>query len=183
MPIHLNDIDVVPEVEGLGSALIVACNMCAGASLAMRDNVPFLQFFRSLLKSPPLEKHIRKLQFQLTDKGVKTKWFKGGVIQQFFLCLWTSRQRCKFQKSLKKYEAVIVLGCDSAIKTVRDSVKGTECKVIKGMEVAGIMNTKPKFHLPCNISFEYSKVIPICDRHCKQFSPKSRQKKEEVMSS
>ncbi|UCC96149.1 MAG: hypothetical protein JSW40_05230, partial [Candidatus Omnitrophota bacterium] len=63
---------------------------------------------------------------------------------------------------------MIVLGCDSAIETVRDSVRGTDCNVIKGMEVAGIMNTKPKFHLPCNISFEDSKIIPICDRHCKQ---------------
>jgi hypothetical protein len=178
MPIHLNELDVVPEVEGLDSALIVACNMCAGASLAMGENKPFIQFFRSFLKSPPLERYIGRLKSQLGEKGVKTKKFKGGVIQQFFLCLWTSRQRSKFQKSLEKYEAVIVLGCDSAIKTVSDSVEGTECKVIKGMEVAGIMNTKPKFHLPCNISFEYSEVIPICDRHCKQFRQKSQQKKE-----
>ena len=183
MPIHLNEIDVVPEVEGLDSALIVACNMCAGASLAMRDNKPFLQFFRSLLKSPPLERYIGRLKSQLSKKGVKTEKFKGGVIQQFFLCLWTLRQRNKLQDCAKNYEGVIVLGCDSAIKTVRDSLEGTECKVVKGMEVAGIMNTKPKFHLPCNISFEYSEVIPICDRHCKQFSRKSRQKKEDVMSS
>ncbi|MFC1794676.1 hypothetical protein ACFL3Q_13930 [Planctomycetota bacterium] len=178
MPIHLNEIDVVPEVERLDSALIVACNMCAGASLAMRENVPFLQFFRSLLKSPPLERYIRRLKSQLGEKGMKTKKFKGGVIQQFFLCLWTSRQRNKLRKSATKYEAVIVLGCDSAIETVCDSVRGTDCKVIKGMEVGGIMNTKTKFHLPCNISFEDSKTIPICDRHCKQFSQKSQQKKE-----
>ena len=65
MPIHLNDLNVVSELEGLGSALIVACNMCAGASLAMRENKPFIQFFRSLLKSPPLERHISLLQIKL----------------------------------------------------------------------------------------------------------------------
>ena len=118
----------------------------------------------------------------MSEKGIKTKKFKGGVIQQFFLCLWTSQQRNKLQTYAKEYEAVIVLGCDSAMKTVIDSVKGTDCNVIKGMEVAGIMNTKPKFHLPCNISFESSEIIPICDRHCKQFSPKSQQKKEKCMS-
>jgi hypothetical protein len=182
MPIHLNELDVVSEVEELGSALIVACNMCAGASLAMKENRPFIQFFRSLLKSPPLERYIRRLKSQLSEKDVKTEKFKGGVIQQFFLCLWTARQRNKFRKYAKKYEAVIVLGCDSAVETVSDSVKGTDCNVIKGMEVAGIMNTKPKFHLPCNISFESSEIIPICDRHCKQFGQKSQQKKEEVMS-
>jgi len=182
MPIHLNELDVVAEVEELDSALIVACNMCAGASLAMKENKPFIQFFRSLFKSPPLERYISKLKFQLSEKGVKTRKFKGGVIQQFFLCLWTLRQRSKLHDCAKKYEAVIVLGCDSAIRTVRDSVKGTECKVVKGMEVAGIMNTKPKFHLPCNISFEESMIIPICDRHCKQFRQKSHQKKEVCMS-
>jgi len=176
MPIHLDEIDVVPEVEGLNSALIVACNMCAGASLAMRENKPFIQFFKSLLKSPPLERYIKRLKSQLSKKGVKAEKFKGGVIQQFFLCLWTSRQRNKLQTHAKEYEAVIVLGCDSAIETVRDSVKGTDCKIIKGMEVAGIMNTKPKFCLPCNISFEASRIIPICDRHCKQFRQKSNQK-------
>jgi hypothetical protein len=168
MPIHLDELDVICEVEGAGSALVVACNMCAGASLAMKEKRPFLEFFRSLLKSPPLERHIRRLSRQLSEKGVKTKKFKSGVIQQFFLCLWTSRERKRLREYAKEYEAVIVLGCDSAIETVVESVKGTGCKVIKGMEVAGIMNTKPRFHLPCNISFEESKIIPICDRHCKQ---------------
>ena len=182
MPIHFDDINVVPEVEGLGSALIVACNMCAGASLAVKENKPFIQFFRSFLKSPPLERHIRRLQSQLDEKGVETKWFRGGVIQQFFLCLWTSRQRDKLQKIAKKYEAVIVLGCDSAIKTVRDSVKEPDCNVIKGMEVAGIMNTKPRFHLPCNISFEDSKTIPICDLHCKRGGQVPQQTKVEDVS-
>ena len=173
MPIHLDELDITSEVQGLGSSLIVACNMCTGASLAMKENKPFIQFFGSLLKSPPLERHVRKLQSQLSKMGVKTKWFKGGIVQQFFLCLWTSKQRNKLHKYAKKYEAVIVLGCDSAIETVRDSVKGTDCNVIKGMEVRGIMNTKPKFHSPCNISFEESKIIPVCDRHCEQFKQKS----------
>ena len=182
MPIHLNKLDVVSEVGGLDSVLMVACNMCAGASLAMSENKPFIQFFKSLLKSPPLERYISRLKSQLSEKGIKTKKFKGGIIQQFFLCLWTLRQRKKLHNCAKKYEAVIVLGCDSAIETVRDSVKGTECRVVKGMEVAGIMNTKPKFHLPCNISFEGNEIIPICDRHCKQFRQKSQHKKEVCMS-
>ena len=83
MPIHLNELDVVPEVEGLDSALIVACNMCAGASLAMSENKPFLQFFRSLLKSPPLERYIGKLKSQLSEKGVKTKSLRAALFNNF----------------------------------------------------------------------------------------------------
>jgi hypothetical protein len=85
--------------------------------------------------------------------------------------MWTSRRCKKLQKYAKKYEAVIVLGCNSATVTVRDSVKSTDCKVVEGMEVAGIMNAKLRFQLPCNVSFEDCKIIPI-----------SQKKKEEDMS-
>jgi hypothetical protein len=180
MPIHLEELDVMYKVEGLDSALIVACNMCAGASIAMKENKPFIQFFSNFLTSPPLERHITKLQSQLKEKGVKTKWFKGGIIQKFFLCLWTSLQRSKFRKCVDKYDSVIVLGCDSALKTVRESVKGTDCRVIKGMEVEGVMNTKTKFNWPFNISFEYSEVATMCDRHCERLRQKSHQKNEET---
>lgn len=175
MPIHLDDVDIVSEVDGLSSSLIVACNMCAGASLAMKEKKPFLQPFRSLLKSPPLERRIKRLRSQLSEKGLRTEWFRGGIIQQFFLCLWTSRQRSKLQDYAKQYEAVIVLGCDSAFRTIRDAVRGTDCKVIEGTKVAGIMNTKSKFHFPCDISFEENKIVPACDLHCKRSPQESQQ--------
>ena len=178
MPIHLEELDLVSEVEGVRSVLVVACNMCAGASLAMSENKPFLQFFKSLLKSPPLERYIGRLKSQFLEKGVKATKFKGGVIQQFFLCLWTSRQRNKLREYARQYDAVIVLGCDSAITTVCDSVKGIDCQVVRGMKVAGVMNTKTRFHLPCDISFEHSKVITMCDRHCERFDQKNQKKKE-----
>ena len=77
------------------------------------------------------------------------------------MCMWTSGKRKKLQKHAEKYEAVIVLGCDSATETVRDVVKSTDCKVIEGMKVTGIMNAKLSFHLPSNISFEDCKIVPI----------------------
>ncbi len=154
----------MPEVEGLKSSLIVACNMCAGASLAMKENKPFLQFFKRFLVSPPLEKRITQLQSQLSAKGIRTRWFKGGIVQQFFLCLWTARQRNKLRACAKDYDAVIVMGCDSAFKTARDSLEGTNCKVIEGTEVGGVMNTNTKFHFPCDISFEASDTVSICKK-------------------
>jgi hypothetical protein len=171
MPIHFNDLDVVSEVEGLSSALIVPCIMCPAATVSVRENKPFIQLFKSFLKSAPLEQHIRALQARLRERGVITKVFKSILYHQWFMCMWTSGRRKKLQEYAKQYEAVIVLGCDSATETVRDSVKSSDCKVIEGMKVAGIMNAKLSFHLPCNISFEDCKVIPI-----------SQQKTEEGIS-
>jgi hypothetical protein len=161
MPIHFNDLDVGSDVAGLSSALIVPCNMCPAATVAVREKKPFMQFFRSFLKSPPFEQYLKDLQSQLRENGVITKVFKSNLYHQWFMCMWTSAQRKKLQKALKEYEAVIVLGCNSATETVRDTAKSTDCKVIEGMKTTGIMNAKLKFHFPCNVSFEDCKIVPL----------------------
>jgi hypothetical protein len=161
MPLHLEDVDIISEVEGLSSALIVPCNMCAAATVAVREEKPFIQLFRNFLKSSPFEQHIKTLQSKLRERGVNTKVFKSGLPHQWFLCMCTLGRKKKLLKYAKQYEAVIVLGCDSATETVRDAVKSTGCKVIEGMEIGGITNATLKFRLPFNISFEDCKIIPI----------------------
>jgi hypothetical protein len=64
-------------------------------------------------------------------------------------------------REINNYDAAIVLGCDSATETVRELVVKNDCKVIQGMEVVGFMNAKMKFSLPCNISFEDCRIVPI----------------------
>lgn len=161
MPLHLEDVDIASELEGLNSALIVPCNMCPAATVAVREGKPFIQFFRYFLKSAPFEQHIRSLQTLLKGKGLKTKVFKSSLPHQWFLCLCTLGRKKKLHKYAKQYEAVIVLGCGSATETVRDAVKSTNCKVIEGMKVGGITNATLTFSSPCNISFENCKIISI----------------------
>ena len=171
MPIHFNDLDVVSEVAGLSSALIVPCNMCPAVTVAVRENKPFMQLFRSFLKSAPFEQYMKALQSRLRENGVDTKVFKSILYHQWFLCMWTSGKRKKLQKYARHYDAVIVLGCESATETVSDAVKSNGCKVIVGMEVTGIMNAQLRFHLPGNVSFENCKIVPM-----------SQQKKDENTS-
>jgi len=161
MPLQLSDLDVIPEVAGLRSALIVPCNMCPAVSVAVRERKPFMRFFRSLLTSAPFQGYIRTLQSQLAEKGVKTKVFSSRLYYHWFICMWTSGQRKRLKKQAGQHEAVIVLGCDSATQTVRDLVASTGCKVVEGMEVIGIMNARMRFHLPCNVSFEDCQIIPM----------------------
>lgn len=101
MPIHFNDLDVVSEITGLNSALIVPCNMCPAVAVAVRERKPFMQFFRSFLKSAPFLQYVRALQSRLSEKGVKTKVFKSSLYHQWFLCMWTSGQRKKLAKHAK----------------------------------------------------------------------------------
>ena len=161
MPIQLIDRDVPSQAAGLRSALIVPCNMCSAVNVAVNENKPFLQLFKSLLTSPPLERYIHTLQSRLKENGITTNVFKSRFYHQWLLCIWTAGRRKKLQKAAKKYEAVIVLGCETASETVREAVRSTPCKVIEGMEATGFMNVKPRLRLPCDITLEDCKIIPI----------------------
>ena len=161
MPIHFKDFDVISETAGLRSALIVPCNMCPAVTVSIREKRPFMQPLRSLLKSLPFEQYLKKLQSRLREQGVNAEIFRSTLYHHWFMCMWTSTQRRKLQKAAEKYEAVIVLGCESATETVKDSVKSTGCKVIEGMKVSGIMNATLRLHFPCNISFDDCRIVPI----------------------
>lgn len=161
MPLHFEDLDVVSAAKDSKSALIVPCNMCPAATVADRENKPFLRLFKDFLKSAPFEKYISTLQDRLLEQGVRSKVFKSHLPHQWFLCMWTAARQKKLQKHARRYDTVVVLGCESATRTVRDSIGSANCKLIEGMETTGIMNTKLSMRFPCDICFKDSKVIPI----------------------
>jgi len=161
MPVHLRDLDVLPELEPASSALIVPCNMCPAVTVAVDEEKPLLRLFRHGLKSAPFERHIKQMQARLADRGVRTTIFRSDLPHQWFVCMWPWGRRKKLQKAARQHDAAIVLGCDTATETVRESLKATDCKVIEGQEVTGFTNAKLRFHLPCNVCFEDCKIVPI----------------------
>lgn len=158
MPLYLNDVDVVPEVEGVGSVLIVPCRMCPASTLSLRNNRPFFEFFKTFLRSPALDEYIKTLQSRLEERGINTGVY---LSRQFLACAWTSGERKKLLKRAKQYDAAIVLGCDSATESVRDALKSTDCRVIQGMEVAGIVNVKVRLRFPGTLALEDCRIISV----------------------
>ncbi len=65
MPLYLNDLDITTDVEDAKSVLIVPCRTCPATSLAVRNNKPIFEFFKTFLRSPPLDQHIKILQSRL----------------------------------------------------------------------------------------------------------------------
>jgi hypothetical protein len=160
MPFYLDVIDVVPEVVNFKSVMIVPCRFCPAASMAVRSNEPYIEFPRRSLKTAAYERLIKNMKHNFEKRGIKTSVFKSNFLHQFVLCMWTSQRRKKLMESAKKHDALVVMGCEAAVQTVRNSVGSTTCQVIQGMKSEGIMSIQPKFSLPCNIWLELESVTP-----------------------
>ena len=160
MPCYLKEVDVVPEVAKFQSALIVPCRFCPAVSLAVRNNQPFIKFYRRHLRTECYEDYIENLQFRLEKEGVKTEVFRSSILN-YAHCMWSPRKRNKLLKRISEFEAVVVIGCEAAYESVRDLSESTDCQVFNGMESVGLLNVTPKLDWPFYISLELSGVTRL----------------------
>ena len=153
MPLHLEPLDVSDDLEKYGSVLIVSCPICPPVSLATDQGSPFIQFFKSGVKTPAYEDFIHETRDSLEQRGVKT-----GVFTTYApcpaMCLWTKGQRNRLRRRARSYEAVLVMGCESARQIAEQALNDTDCKVILGMQLVGITNATVNFRFPLTIDFE-----------------------------
>ena len=160
MPFYLDVVDVIPEVADLESVLIVPCRFCPAASMAVRNNEPYIEFPRRGLKTACYERLIDTVKHSLETRGIKASVFKSNWLHQFVLCMWTSKRRKELLERARQYEAVVVMGCEAAVQTVRNILESTTCQVIQGMKSEGIMSIQPGFSMPCNIALELEGITP-----------------------
>ncbi len=154
MPLHLEPLDVYADVENFSSVLIVSCPVCPPVSLASEKNLPLIELFKSGLKTGAFENHIKSIREPLEKRGVRT-----GVFSIYTpcptMCLWTEGQRKRLLKRAGDYEAVLVLGCDSAAYTAKEALKNTDCKVIQAMRMTGLTNAAIKLRFPMTVELRH----------------------------
>ena len=153
MPLHLKPVDVSAELEGFSSALIVSCPVCPPVSLAVQKGAPLIELFKRGLKTGAFEDHIKELRDRLEKRGVRT-----GVFSMYAplptMCLWTEGQRRRLLKRAKDYEAVLVLGCETARYTVEQTLENIDCQVLQAMQTTGLTNATVKFQFPLTVSLD-----------------------------
>lgn len=161
MPFYLKDSDILPQVAGLESVLIVPCRFCPAASFAVRQKKPYIQPLRRLFRTAAYESFINNLTGCLRYQGIRTAVFDSKLVHHFVACMWTSRRRRKLARRAAEFDAVVVLGCDAMVELVRDVVEPTGCRVIQGMEIEGLMNVRPSVGFPLDLSLELEGVTPV----------------------
>ena len=174
MPFDLKDRDISSDIATVHSALIVPCRFCPAASLAVRERKPYIELFSKLLRTPAYESYIQLLKSRLESEGIRAGVFDSKLPHQFVVCMWTSGRREDLARQAVGYDTVIVLGCDAAVETIRSCLQSSNCRVIPGMEVEGIMSVIPTLQFPFNILLEKSSVTRVLQPHAAA-SPSSSQ--------
>jgi hypothetical protein len=159
MPIYFKDTDVLSQVRGLKSVLIVPCRFCPAATLAVREGKPYIELLRKFLRTEAYEDYVQALKDRLEGEGIRTVVFDSRLLHQFVACMWTTKRRNQLAKRAAQFEGALALGCKAMVQMVRDAVDPTGCQIIQGMEAEGIMNVVPVLDFPANISLDVQGVV------------------------
>ena len=160
MPFCFDEHAVVPQVDGLESVLIVPCRFCPAASAAVRADEPYIDFPRRSFTTAAYEELIQKTKSDLESRGIRTDVFRSRLIHQFTLCMWSRQRRRRLLERARGVDAVLVLGCEAAVDTVREAVAGSGSQVIQGLRTEGIMSVQPRFSFPGTVRLELQGVSP-----------------------
>lgn len=170
MPVYLKEIHEFGKLAQFEKVLIIPCRFCPAASLAISSNKPYFEFFRHQLQTDSYERYIATMKAELENRGVRADVFKSRLPHQFVICMWTGRRRSRLRKRAKKYDALVVLGCEAAMQTIMDSLEDLSIPVIQGMRTEGIMSILPRFQWTGNITLQLNSITPLF--HQKQGSEK-----------
>ncbi len=144
MPVYLESQDMSSELKDFGSVLIVACPICPPMCLAMQKKKPFMEFFKHGLNTESFSEYIASIREPLKQRGVRTDVYMTRVPSPM-MCVWTKGQQDRLLKRAKGFEAVLVLGCDSATYTAKAVLKDTDCQVFQGMRMIATANASVRF--------------------------------------
>lgn len=153
MPIYLEPCDIRADLEGFKSVLIVSCPVCPPMCVSMQKKKPFIELHKHGMKTQAFEDYIASIREQLEKRGVRTGFFTMRLPVPM-MCLSTQGQRDRLLRRAQNYDAVLVLGCNSATYTAQDTLKETGCRVAQGMRVETTTNAICKLRFPMTVKLD-----------------------------
>lgn len=160
MPLSLKAKEIKNEFDNSKSVLIIACSVCPKMCLAAQNKKPYFSLLGSSGQNA-FKQHVLGIRNLLAHKGISSSVFKEPIDTP--MCLWPMKNRQKITEQSNNHDDIAVIGCDSALTTVKSSVTSSDKNIVQIMDVIGIANFISRISFPFDIHLEATtdNKIPI----------------------
>jgi len=159
MPLALKLENAGNRFDKYKSVLIVPCNVCPKMCLAAEQKCPLIDALGGPGKDC-FSGYIGNIRKTLSARGINTGVFHVPL-RAPMMCLWPMGLRNRLSRESKKFEAIAVIGCESAVATVAGAVDLPGDAIVQMTENRGIANFMMEMHLPFRIELIPSPQGPI----------------------
>ncbi len=153
MPIYMQPAPIDSSMYLSDSVLFVICEVCPKMCMSVEQNRPYFSLSRLFGKKDFFDDYIAGLRNSFEDQKLHTGVFRNQKLNSM-MCLWPQKQRDILSEYSKKFQTIAVIGCQSAVFTVKDSVRSRNIKIYPMMRVEGVANFKSRIKIPALFKLE-----------------------------
>jgi hypothetical protein len=161
MPLALKMMPVDRQFDGCGAVMFVACNVCPRMHFAWERHEPVFSMAMLFGKESGLQRHLDLLRLEAQSRGQQSAIFPTPAATAG--CLWSSALAEKFGRAGAQYEAIGVIGCESAVKTV--SQVFPDKRIVQLVQVEGIANFTLRTKWPMRVEIIAASQVPLVESH------------------
>ena len=159
MPLALSLVPVERQFDGCRSVMFVGCNVCPRMHLAWKHHRPLFSPAMLLGKEDDLSRHLAGLRRDAEGRGQRSAGFRAPSASA--ACLWSASLARRFRRAGADHEAFGVIGCESAVRTVRQIFP--DRRVVQLVRVEGIANFTLRAVWPLTVELAAGSTVPLSE--------------------
>jgi len=156
MPLALSLVPIDRQFDGCRSVMFVACNVCPRMHFAWEHHERLFSPAMLLGREDSFNRYLRALQLDAERRGHRSGVFRTSRASA--ACLWSTALARKFRRAGAGFDAIGVVGCESAVRTV--SQVFPDKPVVQLVRVEGIANFTLRTTWPLTVEIIAATQIP-----------------------
>ena len=157
MPLALELVPPGSRFAGRKAVLFVACPICPRMQVQHRAGEPLYSWRTLFGLEDAFRRHMASLVQSIRATGAASDWHRTSALLP--ACLWTEEDGRKLQERARTFDAIGVVGCESALATVVRFAPGTP--VVQLAKVTGIANLTLRSRFPLRCEIVAGETIPL----------------------
>jgi hypothetical protein len=156
MPLALSLVPIDRQFDGCRSVMFVACNVCPRMHFAWEHHERLFSPAMLLGREDSFDRYLGALQLDAQRRGQRSGVFRTSRASA--ACLWSTALARKFRRAGADFDAIGVVGCESAVRTVSQVFPGKP--VVQLVRVEGIANFTLRTVWPLTVEITAAARIP-----------------------
>jgi hypothetical protein len=159
MPLALSLVPVERQFDGCRSVLFVGCNVCPRMHFAWKHQQPLFSPATLLGREDAFSRYLTGLQRDAQGRGQRSAVFRTSSAAA--ACLWSTALARRFRRAGADHEAFGVVGCESAVRTVRQIFP--DKRIVQLVRVEGIANFTLRTVWPLTVELTAASTVPLSE--------------------
>jgi hypothetical protein len=157
MPLALSLVPIDRQFDGCRSVMFVACNVCPRMHVARAHHEPLLSVAMLFGRKDSFDRYLTALQLDVRRRGLRSAVFRTSRASA--ACVWSVALARTFSRAGADYDAIGVVGCESAVRTV--SQVFPDKRIVQLVRVEGIANFTLRTAWPLRVDITAAAQIPL----------------------